>query len=118
VSPLLPPIAAGKLRALAVSSLQRSHLLSTVPTVSESGLSGFEMNPWFGVLAPAGTASNIVVRLNAEIVRFLGTAEASRQLAAQGADVTASSSDGFIALIKSDLAKWGKVIQDNAIRGE
>ena len=118
VSPLLPHIEAGKVRALAVSSLQRSGMLSAIPTVSESGLSGFEMNPWFGILAPAGTAGPIVVRLNTEIVRFLGTAEAAKQLAAQGADAATTSADEFLALIKSDLVKWGKVIQDNGIRGE
>ena len=118
VSPLLPHIEAGKVRALAVSSLQRSGMLSSVPSVSESGLSGFEMNPWFGILAPAATPGAITARLNTEIVRFLGTAEASKQLAAQGADAASTGTDEFVALIKSDLAKWGKVIQDNGIRGE
>ncbi len=118
VSPLLPHIEAGKVRAIAVSSLQRSGLLSAVPTVSESGFAGFEMNPWFGVLTPAATAGAVIARLNTEIVRFLGTAEAVKQLTALGADAAATSTDEFVALIQSDLAKWGKVIQDNAIRGE
>jgi tripartite-type tricarboxylate transporter receptor subunit TctC len=118
VSPLLPHIEAGKVRALGVSSLKRSTLLSTVPTVNEAGLTGFEMNPWFGVLAPAGTPGAVIARLNTEIVRFLGTAEAAKQLAIQGADAAATGTDEFIALIKSDLVKWSKVIQDNGIRGE
>ncbi len=118
VSPLLPHIEAGKIRALGVSSLQRSGMLLAVPTVAESGLAGFEMNPWFGVLAPAGTPAAIIARLNTEIVKFLGTPEAVKQLAAQGADAGANSAEEFQALIKSDLAKWGKVIQDNGIRGE
>ena len=92
--------------------------LSAVPTVSESGLSGFEMNPWFGILAPAATPGPITARLNTEIVRFLGTAEAAKQLAVQGADAAYTSTEEFLALIKSDLAKWSKVIQDNGIRGE
>jgi tripartite-type tricarboxylate transporter receptor subunit TctC len=118
VTPLLPHIEAGKVRALGVSSLQRSGLLRTVPTVSEAGLAGFEMNPWFGVLAPAGTPGAIVARINTEIVRFLGTVETAKQLAVQGADAVATSADEFVALIKSDLVKWSKVIQDNGIRGE
>lgn len=118
VSPLLPHIEAGKVRALAVSSLQRSGLLLAVPTVAESGFAGFEMNPWFGILAPAGTPAPIVARLNTEIVRFLGTPEAAKQLAIHGADAAATSTDEFLALIKSDLAKWGRVIHDNEIRGE
>jgi tripartite-type tricarboxylate transporter receptor subunit TctC len=118
VSPLLPHIESGKMRALGVSGLQRSGLLASIPTVSESGLAGFEMNPWFGVLAPAGTPGAVIARLNAEIVRYLGTPEAAKQLAAQGADAAHGSAEEFAALIKSDLAKWGKVIQDNGIRGE
>jgi tripartite-type tricarboxylate transporter receptor subunit TctC len=118
VSPLLPHIEAGKVRALAVSSLQRSGMLPAVPSVAESGLSGFEMNPWFGILAPAATPGPITARLNTEIVRFLATAEASKQLAAQGADAAYTSTDEFVALIRSDLEKWGKVIQENGIRGE
>lgn len=118
VSPLLPHIDAGKVRALGVSSLQRSGLLAKVPTVAESGLAGFEMNPWFGVLAPNGTPGAIVARLNTEMVRHLSSADAAKQLLAQGADAAHSSSEEFSGVIKTDLAKWGKVIQDNGIRGE
>ena len=118
MSPLLPHIEAGKVRALAVSSLTRSGLLSSVPSVSESGFAGFEMNPWFGVLAPAGTPGAIVTRLNNEIGQFLRAAETAKLLAAQGADAAASSADEFLTLIKSDQAKWSKVIQENGIRGE
>jgi tripartite-type tricarboxylate transporter receptor subunit TctC len=92
--------------------------LQAVPTVSESGFQGFEMNPWFGILAPAGTPGTIISRLNTDITRFLATPDAVKQLAAQGADVGANSAEEFLALIKSDLAKWGKVIQENGIRGE
>jgi tripartite-type tricarboxylate transporter receptor subunit TctC len=118
VSPLIPHVAAGKLRALGVSSLQRSSLLPEIPTIDEAGLGGFEMNPWFGVLAPAGTPREVVARLNSEIARFLRTPEAARQLHAQGADATHGSPEDFLALIRSDLAKWGKVIQENGIRAE
>ena len=118
VSPLIPHVAAGKARALGVSSLQRSSLLPEIPTVSEAGLPGFEMNPWFGVLAPVGTPREIVARLNSEIARFLGTPEAAKQLHAQGADVAYGSPEDFLVLIRSDLAKWGAIIQENGIRGE
>ena len=118
ISPLLPHIEAGKVRALAVSSLQRSRLLPGVATGGEAGLPGFEMNPWFGVLAPSGTPRDIIARLNAEITRFLRTPEAAKLLAAQGADVAYSSPEDLLALIKSDLEKWGKVIRENGIRGE
>jgi tripartite-type tricarboxylate transporter receptor subunit TctC len=118
ISPLLPHIESGKARALAVSSLQRSPLLPTVPAAHESGAPGFEMNPWFGMLAPTGTPPEIVARLNAEVTHYLRTAEAAKQLAAQGADPGPVRIEEFVALIKSDLAKWGKVIRDNDIRNE
>ena len=118
ISPLLPHIESGKVRALAVSSLQRSRLLPGVATGSEAGLPGYEMNPWFSVLAPVGTPREIIARLNAEITRYLRTPEAANLLAAQGADVTYGSPEELTALIKSDLDKWGKVIRENGIRGE
>lgn len=118
VHPSLPARSVKELIALAVSRLQRSPLLPGVVTASESGLPGFEMNPWFGVLAPVGTPREIIVRLNAEIVRFLATPEAAKQFAAHGADVAYSSPEDLLALIKSDLAPLGEVIRDNGIRGE
>jgi tripartite-type tricarboxylate transporter receptor subunit TctC len=118
VSPLVPHMAAGKVRALGVTSRQRSSLLPEIPTIDEAGLAGFEMNPWFGVLAPAGTPREIVARLNAEITRFLGTPEAAKQLHAQGADADSASPEAFVALIKADLAKWGRVIRENGIRAD
>ena len=118
ISPLLPHIEAGNVRALAVSSLQRSRLLPGVATGGEAGLPGFEMNPWFSVLAPAATPREIIARLNQEITRYLRTPEAAKLLAAQGADVAYSSPEELTALIKSDLDKGGKVIRDNGIRGE
>jgi tripartite-type tricarboxylate transporter receptor subunit TctC len=118
LSPLLPHVEAGKVRALGVSSLQRSPLLPAVPTVSESGVPGFEMNPWFSILAPAGTPREIVARLNSEVTRYLRTPEAAKQFAVHGADAAFSSADELLALIKADLALWGKVIRDNNIQGE
>lgn len=118
VSPLLPQIEAGKVRAIGVSSLQRSPLLPSVPTISENGLPGFEMNPWFSMLAPAGTPRDVLARLNAEVTRFLRTPEAAKQFAVQGADAAYSSSEELTAVIKSDLALWGRVIRDNNIQGE
>jgi tripartite-type tricarboxylate transporter receptor subunit TctC len=118
VSPLLPQIESGKVRAIGVSSLQRSPLLPGVPTIHESGLPGFEMNPWFSILAPAGTPREVVARLNAEVTRYLRTPEAAKQFAAQGADAAFSTAEELTALIKSDLSLWGKVIRDNNIQGE
>jgi tripartite-type tricarboxylate transporter receptor subunit TctC len=113
-----PHIASGKVRGLAVSSLQRSPLLPGVPTVSESGLGGFEMNPWFGVLAPASVAPDIVAKLNTEIVRVLRAPEVAQQFASQGVESAPSTPQEFAAVIRSDLQKWGKVIAAEGIKGE
>lgn len=118
ISAVLPQIEAGKVRAIGVSSLQRSLMLPMVPTLHESGVPGFEMNPWFALLAPSGTPRDVVARLNAEVTRFLRTPEAAKQFSAQGADAAFSSADELLALIKSDLSLWGKVIRDNQIQGE
>ena len=115
---LLPHIASGRLRGLAVTSLQRSQLVPDMPTVAEAGLAGFEMNPWFGVLAPTGTPGEVIARLNAELVRIMRSAEVAAPLAAHGVDAAHSKPEEFLAVIRSDLQKWGKVIQDAGIKGE
>ena len=118
ISALLPQIEAGKVRAIGVSSLSRSALLPQVPTIAEGGVPDFEMNPWFSMLAPAGTPRDVVARLNAEVTRFLRTPDAARQFAAQGADAAHCSPEALTALIRADLALWGRVIRDNHIQGE
>ncbi len=118
ISALLPQIESGKVRAIGVSSAQRSQMLPGVPTIHEAGVPGFEMNPWFAILAPAGTPRDIVTRLNTEITRYLRTPEAAKQFATQGADVAFSSAEELLVLMKSDLSLWGKVIRDNNIQGE
>ena len=114
----LPFIKDGRLRGLAVTGMQRSPELPGVPTVHESGLPGYDVNPWYGVLAPAGTPRDIVARLNAEIARILRLPEISRQFAAQGVETAVSTPEEYAAIIKADFAKWGKVVRDIGIRGE
>ncbi len=118
IASLLPHIASGKLRGLAVTGLERSASLPDLPTVSEAGLGGFEMSPWFGVLAPAGTPDNIVAKLNQELVKILRSADVAKQLAAQGVEAAHSTPEQFLAVIKADLQKWGKVISEEGIKGE
>ena len=114
----LPHIVSGRLRGLAVTGLQRSPSLPSLPTVNESGLPGFEMSPWFGVLAPTGTSAEIVGRLNTELVRALRSADVATQFSAQGVEPAHSSPDEFLGVIKADLKKWGKVIAEAGIKGE
>ena len=118
IASMLPHMAAGRLRGLAVSGLQRSASLPDMPTISEAGLAGFEMNPWFGVLAPAGTSGEVIARLNVELVRILRDADTAAQFAAQGVEPAHSTPEAFAALIRSDLRKWSGVIREAGIRGE
>jgi tripartite-type tricarboxylate transporter receptor subunit TctC len=114
----LPHIKSGKLRALAVTSAKRSLALPEVPTVSEAGLAGYDSTQWYGVLAPAGTAREIVARLHDEIVRALRDAEVGKRLAADGAEPVGSSPEEFAAFIKSESEKWAKVANAAGIKPE
>ena len=112
----LPHIKAGKLKALAVTSAQRSPALPDVPTVAESGLPGFEASSWFGLLAPAGTPKEIVARLNGEVAKWLATPEAKEKLASQGAIAAGQSSEDFVHHIAAETAKWQKVVKESGAK--
>ena len=107
----LPQIKAGKLRAIAVTSLKRAPVLPDVPTISESGLPGFEASSWFGVLAPAGTPAPIVARINAEINKWLQSAEAREKLLSQGAEAAGGTPEQFAHHIRAESEKWAKVVK-------
>ncbi len=107
----LPQIKAGKLRAVAVTSLKRAPALPDVPTISESGLPGFEASSWFGVLAPAGTPAPIIAKLNGEINKWIQTPEAREKLLSQGAEAAGGTPEQFVAHIKSETDKWAKVVK-------
>jgi tripartite-type tricarboxylate transporter receptor subunit TctC len=112
----LPHVKAGKIRALAVSTLKRSPVAPEIPTVAESGLPGFEVSVWFGVLAPAGTPREIVGRLNAILVKALHAPDVRERLSTQGAEPIGNSPDAFTAQMKRDLVKWAKVVKDADIK--
>jgi tripartite-type tricarboxylate transporter receptor subunit TctC len=114
----LPFIREGKLRGLAVTGMLRSPELPGIPTVHEAGLPGYDVNPWFGVLAPAGTPRDIITKLNGQIARIVRAPEVLRQFNAQGVEPTSSAPEEFAAIIKADFAKWGKVVREAGIRGE
>lgn len=113
---IVPHIKAGKLRALAVTGKKRSPLLPEVPTIAESGLPGYEAGSWYGILAPAGTPRDIVMKLNAEIVKALKQPEVRERLATEGAEAIGGTPEEFAAHIKAELARMGKVIGDARIR--
>ncbi len=104
-------IKAERLRALAVTTAERSPVLPNVPTVAESGLAGYEVTQWSGMLAPAGTPAAMIARMNAEIDKILHKPLVRERLAADGAQPGGGSPEKFAAFIKADIAKWTKVVK-------
>ena len=113
-----PLVKGGKLRILAVSSAQRMSAIPEVPTIAESGLPGFETGSWQGVVAPAGTPREVITRLNAEIARIVGTPEMRDNLARQGAEVRTNTPEEFGAFIRTEMARWAKVVKDANVKVE
>jgi tripartite-type tricarboxylate transporter receptor subunit TctC len=107
----LQQINAGKLRAIAVTSAQRSPALPNIPTIGESGLPGFEATSWFGILAPAGTPPAIIAKLNAELDKWLQSPAGKELLLTQGALPAGGTPDQFATYIREETDKWAKVIK-------
>jgi tripartite-type tricarboxylate transporter receptor subunit TctC len=112
----LPHVRSGKLKALGVSSLKRSPAAPELPTLNESGLPGFEVVNWMGVLAPAKTPRDTVAKLSAEIHRILHMPEMRARLLAQGFEPVGNTPEEFDAYIKSELVKWSKVVKQAGIK--
>jgi tripartite-type tricarboxylate transporter receptor subunit TctC len=114
----LPQIRAGQVRAIAVTTTKRSPSAPEIPTVAESGVPGYEASNWYGVLAPAATPAPVVTRLNGEIARALHDAEVGESLRRQGLEPLPSMPDEFARYLKSEIAKWAKVIRAAGLRPE
>jgi tripartite-type tricarboxylate transporter receptor subunit TctC len=114
----LPYIKAAKLRALGVSTAKRSALLPDVPTIAEAGVPGFDTDVWFGLVAPAGTPSDVIVKTHRDIARVVGLPEVRKQLLDIGADPVANTPQEFALRIKKESALWAKVIEAAKIRFE
>ncbi len=107
----LPQVKSGRLRAIAVTTAQRSTTAPDIPTVAEAALPGYEATLWYGLCAPAGTSTEIVKRLNGEVVSVLALAEVRESLKQLGADAGGSGSEAFGTYIKSEIAKWATVVK-------
>jgi tripartite-type tricarboxylate transporter receptor subunit TctC len=109
----LPPamghIKSGRVRALAVTTAQRSPLVPDVPTIAESGLPGFETVAWFGIFAPAGTPRDIVVRIRDEVAKIVQQPEIRERIATLGGEPVGNTPEAFATIVKSDIAKWKQV---------
>lgn len=116
LSAVIGNVKAGSLRALAVTSTQRAATAPEIPTIAEVALPGFEAATWFALVAPAGTPRDIVLRLNSEVTRLVGQAEVRQRFADLGMTVDAATPDALDGYIKTEIAKWSKVIKDADIR--
>lgn len=112
---ILPIVREGRLRGLAVTSLKRTPLMPNLPTIAESGYPGFEAISWFGLLAPAKTPEPIIAKAYEQAVKVAAMTDVREKLAQLGFDTSADRPDAFAAIIKSDIAKWAKVIKDAGI---
>ena len=117
-SPVLALVREGKLRGLAVTSSTRLPSMPDLPTVAESGYPGYEFTAWQGLLAPAGTPSEIVGRLHLETVKALAMADVRAKYATLGMEPVGNSPAEFAAVIKSDLAKWANVVRVAGIKAD
>ena len=112
VTPVLPHIKAGKLRALAVTTGKRSSALPEVPTLEEAGLKGFDIGTWFGVLAPAATPRDVLARLNTEMVKIIRSPEFRKRMEEIGAEPIGGSAEQMAAQIKAETEKFAKLVKD------
>lgn len=110
---VIPHMKSGRLRALAVSTAQRSPHMPGTPTIAESGVPGYEALVWVGMLAPAGTPADIVARLNGGITNVLRAPDVQKLLASAGLDPTPTTPAEFGSYLKSEYDKWGKVVRDS-----
>ena len=113
---VLPLVKAGKLRVLAVMSAERSAVLPGVPTVAESGYPGFEASVWYGFVAPAGTPAPVMAAVHAAVQKALASTEVRQQLAAAGGIALPGPTEQFAKLLKSDAARYGKLIREAGIK--
>jgi tripartite-type tricarboxylate transporter receptor subunit TctC len=113
-----PHVKSGRLRGLAVSSRQRSGVLPEVPTVAEAGVAGYDATSWNGVLVPAGVPRPIVAWIHTSVVRALRNEDVRERLRSDGAEPVGSSPSEFALFIRTEIAKWGKVIKAAKITAE
>ena len=114
----LPNVQNTRLRALAVTTRQRAPQMPSTPTLDESGLHGFDIGTWFGVLAAAGTPRDIITLLNSAIVQVLSTAAAKERFAALGATTAGGTPEQFAALIQSEISKYEKIVKASGASAE
>jgi len=115
----MPHVQAGKLRSVAITSLQRSQLAPEFPTVAESGIPGFDTATWNGLYLPAATPREVITRIHADVTKVLNTPELKDRMLKQGIDQSPlNTPEKHAAFVKAEFARWGKVIKDAGIKAE
>jgi tripartite-type tricarboxylate transporter receptor subunit TctC len=112
----LPLVKSGDIRAIAVTSAARSAAAPNIPTMAESGLSGFEATSWFALVAPAGLPKEVLARINAETIRVMNLPDVKEKLATAGLDAAAASPEALVSLIQVETAKWAKVVKESGAK--
>jgi tripartite-type tricarboxylate transporter receptor subunit TctC len=115
---VIPHVKAGKLRALAVTTAQRSPSFPQLPTISEAGVPGYDAGSWYGLLVPAGTPKEVVARLNAETVKLLKLPEVKGRLDSAGFEVLVSTPEEYAAFTRNEIEKWAKVVKASGARAD
>jgi len=115
---LLPLAKAGRVRALAVSTGQRSPGMPELPTLAEAGVPGYAAAGWYGIIAPAGTDTKVIARLSAEIGRILRLPDVREKLVTLGTDPAGSTPEEFSAYLRAEMAKWNRIVKDSGARAE
>ena len=118
ISTILSQVRAGKLNAIGVTSLKRSAVLPNVPTIGESGVPGFEVKTWYGLMGPAGLPKDVIARLNAAIVAAVNSADLRDQLVGLGYEPESSTPEALSTLMREDIGKWGKVVKTSGAKAE
>ena len=114
----LPLMKGGRIIALAVSSAKRAKAFPELPTIAESGYPGFDVTPWYGILAPVATPAPIIRLLNVEIAKVLQMADVQALFATQGMEAAGSTPEQFKQIMQAEVAQWAKVIRDANIKGQ
>src|SRR5215210_6452440 len=115
---LLSYVRQGKLRGIAVTSAKRSAMAPEFPTIAESGVPGFEVITWFGILVPAATPKEVITKLNGEVVQVLAQPKVSDQLIKMGFEVVPNTPEQFAAFLKDENVRWGKIVRDLGLKAE
>ena len=115
---VLPQVKAGKLRALAITSATRSAMVPDIPTVAEAGVPGYEVGVWFGIVAPAATPRDVLVKLNAELNRILAMPDVKQKFADQGVEPVGGPPERFGEHIRAQIEKWGRVVKESGAKVE